>query len=425
PVPLDDGSLMVFEYTGQGFVPTVIDPEPLEDVSAITFLGAEIAKRHPVVREWNVVRSLGDVRYDDLIVRRGKYRPYRELDYDSGYPVIEGYRDSEALGWYFQFTDPAQLHRFGLTTSYSLGSDLPSDERLHVDLEYEALNWHARYWHNSADFYDLFGPTERSRKGDAYIVGYERALIYDDPRQLDFSGSIAYYTGLDTLPGNQNVPTLAIDNILSLELGLDYTNTRQSLGAVDHEKGLQWNMMLAADDSDLDTVFKPHMGVDFGFALPWKHSSLWFYNALGTTNGDRSDPLGNFYFGGFGNNYVDDGEVKRYREYGSFPGFEIDEIIATDFVKSVAEWNLPPIRFREVGTPGLFLSHIRPALFFGTLVADPGEAFERTVTTAGMQLDLTFTLAHRLPMSFSVGYAAGYEHGDRQEDEWMVSLKIL
>ena len=425
PVPLDDGSLMVFEYTGQGFVPTVIDPEPLEDVSAITFLGAEIAKRHPVVREWNVVGSLGDVRYEDLIVRRGKYRPYRELDYDSGYPVIEGYRESEALGWYFQFTDPAQLHRFGLTTSYSLDSNLPSGERLHVDLEYEALNWHARYWHNSADFYDLFGPTERSRKGDAYIVGYERALIYDDPRQLDFSGSIAYYTGLDTLPGNQNVPTMAIDNILSLELGLDYTNTRQSLGAVDHEKGLRWNMMLAADDSDLDTVFKPHLGVDFGFALPWKHSSLWFYNSAGTTNGDRADPLGNFYFGGFGNNYVDDGEVKRYREYQSFPGFEIDEIVATDFVKSMAEWNLPPIRFREVGQPSLFLSHIRPALFVGALVADPGEPFERTVTTAGMQVDLAFTLAHRLPMTFSLAYAAGFENGDRQDDEWMVSLKIL
>jgi hypothetical protein len=271
----------------------------------------------------------------------------------------------------------------------------------------------------------VFGPTERSRKGDAYIVGYDRALIYDEPRLLDFSGAISYFTGLDTLPGNQNVPTLAIDDILSVDLGLHYTNTRQSIGAVDHEKGMRWDVMLSIDDSELDTVVKPHIGLDFGFALPWRHSSLWFYNAAGTTNGDRSDPLGNFYFGGFGNNYVDDGAVKRYREYDSFPGFEIDEIIATDFMKSMAEWNLPPIRFREVGTPSLYLSHIRPALFFGALVADPGEAFERTVTTAGMQLDLTFTLAHRLPMTFSVGYAAGYEDGDRRDDEWMVSLKIL
>jgi hypothetical protein len=35
PVPLEDGSLIVFEYTGQGFVSTRIDPEPLEDLSAL------------------------------------------------------------------------------------------------------------------------------------------------------------------------------------------------------------------------------------------------------------------------------------------------------------------------------------------------------------------------------------------------------
>ena len=34
PVPLADGRLLVFRYTGQGFVPAWIDPKPLEDVSA-------------------------------------------------------------------------------------------------------------------------------------------------------------------------------------------------------------------------------------------------------------------------------------------------------------------------------------------------------------------------------------------------------
>jgi hypothetical protein len=346
------------------------------------------------------------------------------LGYDSGYPIIEGYRGSEAPGWFFQFTDPAQLHKFELGATYSVGSDLPSNERLHVGVEYKALNWHASYRHNGADFYDLFGPTERSRKGDAWSIGYDRALIFDEPRRLDLSGEISYHTGLDTLPDNQNVPT-EIEDILSLELDLHYTHTQKSIGAVDHEKGLRWDIALSVDDSDIDTVVKPHLALDFGFALPWKHSSIWFYNAAGTTNGERDDPLGNFYFGGFGNNYVDDGGVKRYREFDSFPGFEIDEIIATDFVKSVAEWNLPPIRFREIGKPGFFLSHIRPAVFFGALQADPGKAFERTVTTLGMQLDLNFTLGHRLPMTFSVGYASGREDGERMDDEWMVSLKVL
>ncbi|HEX5789137.1 MAG TPA: hypothetical protein VFY03_13220, partial [Woeseiaceae bacterium] len=122
---------------------------------------------------------------------------------------------------------------------------------------------------------------------------------------------------------------------------------------------------------------------------------------------------------------VDDGEVKRYREFHSLPGIEIDSLAATDFVKSVFEWNLPPWRFREVGKPGFFLGHVRTALFAGHVIADPGEAFERNVSTVGAQVDLSFTLGHRLPMTLSLGYAVGMEEGSRLDDEVILSLKIL
>lgn len=425
PIPLSDGKLLVSEYTGRGFSPTIIDPVPLEDVGNIRFLGNEIVKKHDIITDWNVIKTLDEVDLEALITHRGKYRPYRELKFDSAYPVIEGYRDTEALGWHFQWSDPAMLHKAAFTASSSLDGDLPSSEKMHFALEYEAINWYGRYWHNGADFYDLAGPTKRSRKGDAYIVGYERALVYDDPKQLDFSAQVAYYTGLDTLPNNQNVSTFVIDNILAADVTLHYTNTRKSVGSVDHEKGYRWDINLMADKSDLSEVFKPHVGLDFGFALPWKHSSIWLYSAAGTSDGDATDPLGNFYFGGFGNNYVDNREEKRYREYDSMPGFEIDELSGTDFVKSTLEWNLPPVRFREVGTPSFFLKHIRPAVFVGGLRTDIGKSTERTVASVGAQLDLEFTIAHRLPMTFSVGYASGYESGDRLNNEWMISLKIL
>lgn len=425
PVPLSDGRLLVTEYTGQGFVPTIIDPVVVPEVGTITFLGSAIARKHGVVRDWNVAPTLDAVDYESLVVAENKYRPYRELGFDSAYPVIEGYRDTLAPGWRFQFLDPAQLHNFGLTVSYSPDSDLPSSEALHVDVEYEALYWYARYWHNKADFYDLAGPTERARKGDAYILGYERALIFDEPRQLDLTAQVAWYTGLDTLPNNQNVSTQVIDDIFSADVELHYTNTRKSVGAVDHEKGHRWGINLALDESDFSTVFRPHVSLDFGFALPLKHSSLWFYNSAGKSDGEADDPIGNFYFGGFGNNYVDNREVKRYREYYSMPGFDLDELSGTDFVKSTLELNLPPVRFREVGTPSLFLKHVRPALFLSGLRTNADNAPERTVASLGAQLDLEFTLAHRLPMTFSIGYAAGYEDGDRLGDEWMISLKIL
>ena len=64
--------------------------------------------------------------------------------------------------------------------------------------------------------------------------------------------------------------------------------------------------------------------------------------------------------------------------------------------------SFPPIRFRSVGTPSFFLSHIRPALFAGVLSANPGDSFERNVTNAGFQVDLQFTVAHRLPMTYGL-----------------------
>jgi hypothetical protein len=423
PIPLADGSLIVFEYTGQGFVPTLIDPVPLEDVSDIIFLGNEIVKKHPVVKDWSVVGSLSGIVYDDLETTQGKYRPAHELNFGTAYPVIEGYRDDIALGWHFNWQDPLQLHHVELTASYSW--DSPSDERVHVNVEYDALSWHARYWHNDADFYDLFGPTKRSRKGDAFIVGYQKSLIFDTPRVLDFAADVAYYTGLDTLPGNQNVPTLFFEDILHGQLELNYTHTRKSLGAVDHEKGWRWDIVATADHANNDTIPKLRLGLDFGFALPWKHSSIWFYNSAGSANGNRLNTLTNYYFGGFGNNWVDDSEVKRYRKFYSMPGFEIDAISARDFVKSVAEWNLPPIRFRSMGTPGLFLSWIRPAIFVAGLWTDPGEQFDRTFTSAGFQLDMRFTLGHRHSMTLSAGYAAGFRKSEKVDDEIMISLKIL
>jgi hypothetical protein len=424
PIPREDGSLIVFEFTGKGFVPVVIDPVPLEDVSAITFLGNEIAKKHPVVREWNVIDSLAETAYEEKITHQGKYRPYRELEFESGFPIIEGYRDSVALGVALKFQDPAQLHNLDFSLSYSPDNDLDSDERLHFNAEYRALNWHARYWHNDADFYDLFGPTKRSRKGDAFMLGYERALIFDEPRVLDFSADVAYYTGLDTLPGNQNVPAF-FEDILHGQVEFNYTHTRKSLGAVDHEKGWRWDIVAVADRANSETIPKLRLGLDFGFALPWKHSSIWLYNSAGIADGPRLNTLTNYYFGGFGNNYVDDGEVKRYRKFYSMPGFEIDAISARDFVKSVAEWNLPPIRFRSMGTPGFFLSWIRPAVFVAGLWTDPGEQFDDKFTSVGLQLDLRFTLGHRHSMTLSAGYAAGFRNSEKLDDEIMISLKIL
>ncbi len=424
PVPMQDGRLLVFEYTGQGFKPTIIDPVPLEDLSAIRFLGNELVKKNPVLKDW-AVGSPADIPLDDLVTHQGKYSPLHSLGITSGYPVIEGYRDTIALGYHMNFLDPASLNGLKGTISYSLDSSLESSERLHADIEYRKFNWTFRYWHNVADFYDLFGPTKRARKGDAFITTYDKPLIFDLPRRMDLSVGAAYYTGLDTLPNNQNVPT-SFAKLASLQAELSYSNTRKSLGSVDHEKGVRWNAVGYADYAQSEFVPKIRGGFDFGFALPWKHSSIWFYNSGGVADGSRDNSLANWYFGGFGNNYVDDGEVKRYRNFNSFPGFDIDQISGQNFAKSVVEWNLPPVTFKEAGTPSFYLAWMRTALFAGGLVTDIGERqYKGDYFNFGAQVDLHFTIVHRLPMVLSFGYAQGYTDGKKYDREWMISLKIL
>lgn len=425
PIPREDGSLVVFEYTGEGFVPAILDPSPLEDVSATNFLGNEIVKKHPVVREWSLTQKLDEYDVESLVTDRGKFNPNRGLELSSAYPVIEGYRDTFALGYSWVFHNTFALSSLEASLSYSIDDPGSSSERLHADIEYRRLNWWVRYWHNNADFYDLFGPTERSRKGDAFIGGYRKALIFDLPRQLDFEAEVGYYTGLDTLPGNQNVDS-DFEDLLSVSAELIYQHTRKSLGADDHEKGWKWKLGAYADHANGETFPRVLAGIDFGFPLPLKHSSLWFYSAAGAADGDREQSLANWYFGAFGNNYVDDREVRRYREPYSFPGFELDEIAGQDFVRSIVELNLPPLRFKEVGTPSFYLQSLRTALFAGSLVTDIGDsAFEETWTTLGVQIDLDFTIVHRLPMTLSFGYAQGYIDGRKWDEELMISLKIL
>jgi hypothetical protein len=423
PIPRADGTLVVFEYTGEGFRPMVIDPQPLEDVSAVRFLGTEVVKKHSVVKSW-AVGSPVEVPLDDLVTKEGDYRPAREMRLGSAYPIVEGYQGYGAYGWHFNFEDPMQFHRLKITASYTPDEAVPSDERFHASVEYRGVGWYAKYKHNDADFYDLFGPKERSRKGDAVLIGYEKAIIYDKPRQLIFNADAAYYTGLDVLPGNQNVSVLDTD-IATAELSLHYSHTRKSLGSVDHEKGLRWDASSSVSQAMDETLKDARVGIDYGVTLPWKHSSIWTYSSAGVSSGSLTNPLTGFYFGGFGNNFVDDGEVKRYREYNAMPGFNIDEIRAGDFAKTVVEWNLPPLRFRKMGTPGLYMSWARPAIFASGLIVEPGQRTQRTFLNAGAQIDFHFTLAHRLPMTLSVGYAAGFEDGDKLDSEAMVSLKIL
>ena len=433
PLPRDDGSLIIFHYTGEGFVPATVKSEIIEDVNPITFLGREIIQKYPQLVEWQA-GSPADIALDELITDEGNYNSIGSIGLESIYPVIEGYKDSVGAGLSANFSDPIGLNSLQVTASHSPDNDLPSDEQTHVELKYRhiAANatplsgvWRVGFKYNDADFYDLAGPTKQSIKGLSYSLGYDKTLLYDEPRKMGLSVDLIHYSDLDRLPNFQNV-SATFDKLSRGMIDLHYENIRSSLGHVDDEKGFKWRIVAAADRINGETIGKLFGTLDLGFALPLRHSSIWLRNSAGATNGQRGDSNAQFYFGGFGNNYVDRDEVKRYREYYAMPGFELNEVGGRSFIRSTLEWNLPPVRFENVGTPGFHLAWARPALFASTLVTDPDEtSVRRNVSDVGAQIDLRFSVLSRFDMTLSLGYAVGLGEGVRSEDEFMVSLKIL
>ena len=429
PLPMPDGSLTVFRFSGEGFVPARIDVRPTEDVSAITFFGNDVIEKHPVLEEWKVPPP-SKIPLDSLVKYRGPYRPFG-LNLDSLYPVVQGYKDSAAVGMRFNVSDPLHLNRFNVSAAYTPGGSLPSDERLHVDARFERYDWSARFRWNAADFYDLFGPTKTSMKGYSFGVGYQNSLIYDQPRELTLKADATYYGNLDRLPDFQNVST-AYDTLFALRAKLRYQNQRHSLGHVDEEKGHSWEFGFAGDYVNGNAYPKVWGTWDAGFALPIRHSSIWLRSTAGWTPRETGEPFASFYFGGFGNNWVDYRPEKRYREFLSFPGVEIDEIPGSNFARSMLEWNLPPIRFRGAGTADVYVQWARPALFASAMVtnmdAEPdldSESARHVVGNVGAQVDFRIYAMSRLEMTLSVGQAVAFEEGFAPRWETMVSLKIL
>lgn len=417
-----DGSLLVYEYAGDGLTPARIQPLKRDDLGTVEFLGTRVVRTHPVLKTWGV-GSPNKIPLDDLVTERGKYNATKRMKLAAAYPIVEGYQGQISPGYYWHFEDPMQFHQLDLTLSVSPWGNLRYRDRLHIGVKYKTLNWTFQYKHNGADFYDLFGPVERSRRGDAFTFEYKKTKIYDPPRQLDLYVNGGAYLGLEQLPASQNISSPK--NVFSLEAGAKYENTRKSLGGVDHEKGIAWRAAAATDMAEGDFFPKLFGGIDYGVPLPWNNSSAWIYASGGIAGGKSQSPLGSFYFGSFRNNYVDNRPEKRYREQESMPGFEIDEIAARRFVKLTGEINLPPIRFAEVGTPALYLKYARPALFVGGMLAEDADGKGHNYQTVGAQVDLAFTVALRLPMVFSVGAAAGFADGDYRKTEFLASLKIM
>jgi hypothetical protein len=426
PISFTSDSLIAFKYTSKGFVPIIMPIRIVEDVSAIKILGNEVVERYPILKRWQLKPpSPSTINIDSLTTSKGEYGSFSSLSVTSGYPIVEGYKNFVGYGFRLNLMDPILLSDLRVNASYVPNSRLPQSERFHSSFAFRHFRWKVAGSYNNADFYDLFGPTKTSRKGYSLSTQYKEFLVFDDPKTVDYAIRLAAYWDLERLPDFQNIST-SYDRFFASTASINYQYFLQSLGAVEEEKGVRFQAI--GHSYLVNGKFFPHVygNFDYGILLPWNHSSLWLRTSAGFAAGDRRDPFANFYFGGFGNNWVDYQAARRYREYYSFPGVGLNDIGGTNYGKVTTEWVLPPVRFRRAGFSSVYCNWSQLTLFSGGIVTNiDSERFRRSVLNVGAQLDFKLVIFSILESTLSVGCAAAVERDKRLSSEIMASLKLL
>jgi Tol biopolymer transport system component len=430
PVPLPGDSVVVFRYAARGFIPTMIPNAVPDSVSAIRFLGNEIAATRTDVQSWIPAQD-STLNLDSLTTSARGYRSLAHVALNSAYPVVEGYEDAggnnaAAIGVRANLSDQIGATALNLTASYAPDERVATDERVHLRADFQSWNWRVTAALNRADFYDLFGPTKVSRRGYSLAVQYKANLFMDDPKSVTSTLRLAGYGHLATLPDYQNVAA-PVDRLAAFSADLAFRSFRRSLGAVEDELGT--GARAAVYGKYVRGTLFPQLQLEasHGFLLPLNHSSLWLRASAGSAlAGDRSNPFARIFFGGFGNNWVDYRDVRQFREVESFPGIGINDVGGASYGKTQVEWVLPPLRFRRVGIPSFYLRWASLSLFTTALVTDVDQrAARRTLASAGAQLDFRLVTLSHLESTLSVGFAVAHEAGAWRRSAGMFSFKIM
>jgi hypothetical protein len=424
PVPVSNDSVLILQYTGEGFIPALIPDKPVDEVSSIQFLGNKIVDKYPVVRDW-ISDAPSKINRDSLTISHGIYSPLKSLSLSSIYPIILGYKDYTALGVRTDLMDLLGVATLSGSIAYSPYKNLSPDERVHANLKFRYWEWQLTATYNKADFYDLFGPTKTSRKGYSFGLQYDKSIIYEKPRLLDLNVNITSYADLERLPIFQNVEA-PVDNFITFGASLKYSYLIRTQGAVEEEKG--FGLDLISYNYYANSEYFPHvlLNINYGILLPIDHSSLWMRGSLGYSSGDRDIAFSNYYFGGFGNNWIDNKSVNRYREFYSFPGVQLNSIEAQNYIKLMLEWPLPPIRFRKAGFTTMYLNWTRLSFFTTGIVEDlHNDTYKSSTANLGAQLDFKLVFFTHMSTTLSLGYAGAFHEGQKLSNEFMISLKIL
>jgi hypothetical protein len=434
PVQISEDSLFVLKFRRDGMQPGLIPLNVLPDANSIQFLGNLAYEKNPQVFDYSLPPA-SRVNLDSLLLDEAPYDPIKNMAISGSYPDLAGYKESLVLGYRLNLMDRMGLSSFSLFLGASPWSQYEEKQQWHAELKWTYWSWTFNAAWNKAHFYDLFGPTKRSRAGYTIGLSQEKTFIQQSPFKWHYTYGINHYGGLEVLPQYQEVDISSqIQSFQSVQGEIGVSHLRRTLGGVEDEKGYFWNLIaysyfLPSGDWNGSSVYPSLISEQhYGCLVPWiRNTSFWVRNSLGASLNPDQTPFSNFYFGGFRNNWVDWQPASQYRKVFAFPGVDIDGLAASHFVKTIAELNLRPVRMRNVGTTWLYPTYLKPALFSSHISLNPLESNQvRNVYNAGAQLDLELVLFAYLKTTWSVGYAQYWEPSQSMSGgQWMFSIKLL
>lgn len=425
PLHVSNDSLFVLKFHRDGMQPGLIPVRVFEDANPISFLGDLAIRKNPVLADYSLPPA-SLVNIDSLKTSEAPYFPIRNMSLVNAFPDVSGFKQTIALGYRFNWSDRTGISSMSLFLGGSPWSEHPDRQKFHGQFQWNYWFWNLNASINKTDFYDLFGPTRRSRAGYSIGIGYKKNQILRAPFKWHYAFNVSHFGDLEVLPQFQDVASpIRQLQVLSFETGI--SQTRRTLGAVEDEKGYRWNLSgynyLAGNGLYPSLISEQH----FGWLVPRiRNTSFWIRNSIGQTFGRSGSPFSKFYFGGFRNNFVDCQPVDQYRGVFAFPGAAIDAVSAGSFSKTMVELNLKPVRLRDVGFTWLYPTFVKSSLFGSHLMADPFSSSGRShLFNAGIQADMEVVLFSYLKTTWSVGYARLFQRSNLPVGEWMFSVKLL
>lgn len=424
PVQVSDDSLFVLKFMRNGMQPGLIPIEVREDASAIEFLGNRVIENSPEVVNYSLppasVINIDSVKIDEMA-----YSPLRNMTLTDAYPDITGFKETVSLGYRLNWRDRIGISNVNVFLGASPWSDYSDKQKLQGMIHWSYWLWSFTASYNKTDFYDLFGPIKRSRAGYSLSLGYHKNMTRRSPFEWHYGFDISHYGDLEVLPEFQNIGT-PLKSFQGLSINIGLSKLRTSLGGVDDEKGYLWELTAnnyVADGSTYPSLISEQ---SIGWLLPvMRNTSFWIRNSIGQAFGVKTSPFSQFYFGGFRNNYVDWQDPQQYRKVFAFPGQEIDALNAHNFIKTIAELNLQPVRLRNIGATWLYPTYIQPSVFGMHLLRNPDDNSRDHNFNAGVQLDLELVLFSYLKTTWSAAYARLLKNDAAPAEQWMFSVKLL